>query len=34
MTNTDVQVFWHPRLQKDPGHMWLRETISSLFTAS
>jgi DNA-binding transcriptional LysR family regulator len=33
MTNTDVQLFWHPRLQKDPGLMWLRKTIHGLFTA-
>jgi DNA-binding transcriptional LysR family regulator len=29
--NTDVNIYWHPRVQKDPGHAWLRRTIHTLF---
>lgn len=29
--NTDVCIYWHPRVQKDPGHAWLRRTIHTLF---
>lgn len=27
----DVQLHWHQRLQKDPGHAWLRSAIHRLF---
>ena len=28
----DVQLHWHQRLQKDPGHAWLRSAIHRLFS--
>jgi DNA-binding transcriptional LysR family regulator len=28
----DVQLHWHQRLQKDPGHAWLRSAIYRLFS--
>lgn len=28
----DVQLHWHQRLQKDPGHAWLRSMIHRLFS--
>jgi len=30
----DVQLHWHQRLQKDPGHAWLRSAIHQLFRQS
>ncbi|NBT68482.1 MAG: LysR family transcriptional regulator [Betaproteobacteria bacterium] len=30
----DVQLFWHRRFQKDPGHAWLRKTIHELFSVN
>ena len=30
----DVQLHWHQRLQKDPGHAWLRSSIHRLFSTS
>ena len=30
----DVQLHWHQRLQKDPGHAWLRSAIHKLFSKS
>lgn len=30
----DVHLFWHQRFQKDPAHIWLRQVIHRLFSAS
>ena len=30
----DVQLHWHQRLQKDPGHAWLRSAIHRLFSSA
>ena len=30
----DVHLFWHQRFQKDPAHVWLRQIVHQLFSAS
>jgi DNA-binding transcriptional LysR family regulator len=30
----DVQLHWHQRQQKDPGHAWLRSAIHKIFSKS